>query len=703
MNPSEDETRRPFAVHNDLSGEVRGHVVQASSVGQINIHNEGREYPLPSQLPPAPRAFTSRARELAMLERWFAENDDQPLLVVITGAGGVGKTTLALRWLHDVRGQFPDGQLYVDLGAFSGSGPAEPSEVLEWFLLALGLPAEQVPSGLAQRAAMYRSLTIDRKVAVLLDDALSAAQVRPLLPASSSSVAVVTSRWRLTGLTMGGARFVEVNPMDITDSVELLDKVVGHSRLAGERAKAEELARLCGGMPIALAVVGARLSARPNRPLAREVGDLQSKDRLAVLSLHDELSVGVAFDMSYEALMPAEARVYRLCALHPGPVFGLDAAAAVVEQPVDHVEDALDSLVERNLVTEVADRRFRYHDLLREHALRQADPEEIRSAELRVIEWYLDAVVAADLVLRPTRRRVGPRFQRPPMSSALFSTYQETVQWLELERRSLLEAVRLADKRGWDQQVWEFCEASWGYFLHVRHYDDWLEVHALGIPAAQRCDHRVAEARLRAQLGAVLRYLRRYDDSMRESFAALRLAEHEHDDFTVAAALGELAGAAKGIGDLHGALEYLYQAKEIREVIGTARAVELCRRRIGEVLSELGRYDEAVTELSEAAAGMGKLDRLQQAIALTSLGKTYIRMGQIVDAVAALATAQEITRDLASPYLASVLAALGEIADRTGDPTAARRYYAESHEIYARNGDPKAVDLAERLARLETV
>jgi predicted ATPase len=238
-------------------------VIQAASIGQVTLAATEPDYPIPFQVPPPPRSFSSRQEELAELERWFALSGDQPVLAVISGPGGVGKTTLALRYLFDNRSKFPHGQLYVNLGAFSDHGPVDPEQALEWFLVALGLSAHRMPVGLPQREALYRSLTADRALAVLLDDAVSAAQIRPLLPSSPRSLALVTSRWRLSGLSLDGARFVDVDPLDIDDSVDLLAKVIGDRRMADEQDHAMELAQLCGGMPIALSVVGARLSARP--------------------------------------------------------------------------------------------------------------------------------------------------------------------------------------------------------------------------------------------------------------------------------------------------------------------------------------------------------------------------------------------------------------------------------------------------------
>jgi tetratricopeptide (TPR) repeat protein len=685
---------------NDLSGMVHGSVVQAGSVGHVIINEPAASRTVPFQLPPQPPAFTSRDDELSRLRQWQDGDRARPLLVVISGASGVGKTTLALRWLHEARDQFPGGQLYVDLAAFGPTGPLEPEQVLDWFLLALGVPPANVPAGLAQRTALYRSVTADRAIAVLLDNAFSAAQVRPLLPASGGSTVVVTSRWRLPGLSLDGARFIEVDPLSVGDSVRLLDTIVGSDRFGGERDQAEELARLCGGMPIALSVVGARLSAYPHRSISRELRNLRGDDRLSTLAI-DESSVAAIFDVSYSDLPIPQQRTYRMCALHPGSVFGVDVAAAAVGDPPDDIEESLDDLVDRNLIKEIADRRFRYHDLLLVHARQQVRNDERGPAVRRMIEWYLDHVVAADLVLRPTRRRFGPRFRdRPDIG---FASHAEALAWLSGERGNLHLAVFAADEHGWDELTWQFCEAMWGFYLYARNYDEWLRMHAVGIPAAQRCGDLSAEASLRAQLASALTNLHRFDDAVRESSQARELAERAGDEATQAVALGELARALQGKGELRAALAYVEQVKRIRDRIGTERAAALAQRWIGEIMADLGRCPEAVATLRAAVDVFATLDQAQYARALTILASVHVRCGHEDEAAPLLTEALAIARELGSShYEAEALFVLGDLAWQQQDFRTARESWSEAMKFYVRSGDRKVSELKERLARSDS-
>lgn len=683
---------------NVVSGTAYGPVVQAGSVGSVHFNTARVEPPVPHQLPPPPKLFTSRDRELAALNGWL-EGDEAPV-VVISGPGGVGKTSLALRWLYDTRERFPDGRLYVDLGRRTGGGPTTPEEVLEWFLLALGVPGPDIPPGLARRQATFRTLTADREMALLLDDAVSAAQVRPLLPTAARSVVVVTSRWRLGGLAVDGARFLEVESFDEDTSLQLLERAVG-PRVASEPAAARELARLCAGLPIALTVIGARLSTRPRRSLSREAGALRT-ERLATLTVDDGVSVEAVFDLSYEDLPPGHARVYRLCGLHPGTTFGVDAAAAMVGKPRPEVEAVVDDLVEENLLTEVGDDRFRFHDLLRLHARRHADcasREERDIALRRMVEWYLDRLVDADLALRPTRHRVGTRYRD---RRSTFPGPREALVWLEQERVNLREACRVADDLGLDDRVWQFCEAMWGFFLHARHYDDWFALHELGVPAAVRCGDRAAEAKLRAQLAFTYGSLRRFPEAEREGTRALAIAEQDGDLQGVAVALTELGGVAQGGGDPQRALTHLVRAREIRRRIGPPRAEALCARRIGEVLAELGRDDDALAELTAAADEMRRLDdHVGRARCLMSVAAVELGRARPVEAEAHLATALDVVRRVGSPfYEAEVLASLGEVAQSRGDLPEARERYGEAQRLLGGAGNPKAATITAKLAEL---
>ena len=710
MPTSRDDHGSGATVHNTQSGES-GYVVQAGTIGAVHYHARAPTPTVPAQLPASPGLFAGRDQELRDLDDWRVRSPDQRLLLVISGPGGVGKTTLALRWLHELRADCSDGQLYVDLGGFSLAEPISPADVLEWFLLALGVDADGVPSALPQRAALYRSVTADRALVVLLDNAASAAQVRPLLPASAHSVVVVTSRWRLTGLAMAGARFVDVGPMDVAGSMALLGRAVDVERVAAEPAAVREIAELCDGLPLALSLVGARLTTHPRRRFAREVADLRAEqDRLAALRV-DDSSVGAVFDLSYRSVPAPAGRLYRLVALHPGAWFGPAVAAAAVD--ASDVEDLLDVLVEANLLSEVDDRRYRFHDLIRLHARAQAERDdsvtERDAAVLRMIEWYLDTTVAADLLVHPLPARVGPRYEVGPRyqndrpTSPLFGTATDALAWLSGERIALREALLDTGRRRWHHLTWQFCEAMWGFFRHDRHYEDWVTLYRLGVHAAQECGHRLAESRLRGKLGYVYAKLHRYDEAIAQTQAELAIAAADDDQQGTASALSQLGRVARGKGDLAAALGYYERSRDLHGELGNRRGVALARRRMGQVLTSLGRYDAAIVELTAAAQIMANLsDNTQHSRALMFLGAAYAKTSDPTRAEAPLREALALMRDLGSAYYqAEVLAVLGDVAEQSRDLVSAREHFQLAYEYYLAAGDPDADRVRERLAALD--
>jgi hypothetical protein len=318
--------------HNELSGVVHGPSVQAAVVhGDVHIRTEASTGPrvhLPWQLPPAV-PLTDRSVEVERLEshRALAARHGHPALAAVSGLGGVGKTTLALAWLHRLRSDFPDGQLYADLGAQSPTGPADPADVLSGFLRGLGVPPQQVPHSSAERAALYRSLTAERAVAVLLDDAATAAQVRPLLPGGGSNVTLMTSRRRMSGLALEGCFQVHLEPLAPEAAVELLAVTLADDRVATQPDDARALV----GLPLAVRAAAARLAARPHRRITTMVRALAAEQgRLDALAIDGDHGVRAALDLSYQGLPAAAARLYRLLGVHPGTEFGSGAAEAVL-------------------------------------------------------------------------------------------------------------------------------------------------------------------------------------------------------------------------------------------------------------------------------------------------------------------------------------------------------------------------------------
>lgn len=367
---------------------------------------------VPRQLPGDVHGFVNRLGEMEVLSNHLRdegpEGGARSPIHVITGTAGVGKTALALHWAHRVREHFPDGQLYVDLRGYGAGSSIEPDQVLNRFLRALDVPADAVPPDIDSRSALFRSLLAERCVLILLDNAATAAQVRPLLPA-----VLVTSRDRLSGLVAReGARRLTVRTLEPAEAVELLEHVTERHRPRDDLHEVSELARLCGRLPLALRIAAERAAGRPHMPLGALIQDLRDEsalwDALATDDEEEADAVRTVFAWPYRALPEETARQFRLLGLHPGDDFDSAAAAALSGLPVRRARRVLDSLVGAHLVEQADPDRYRFHDLLRSYAWDQArqkeSPKGRQEALTRLVTWYLrTADVAARAVDSPLR------------------------------------------------------------------------------------------------------------------------------------------------------------------------------------------------------------------------------------------------------------------------------------------------------------
>jgi hypothetical protein len=366
---------------NELGGTVSGSSVQARSIyGGIQFHMTSRSsLPTPAQLP-SPAFFADREKELADL-RWLASRADETSelpLVVITGAGGIGKTALGLYWLNQIRNDYKDGQLFVDLRGFSGDGPTRSSsEVLGRFLRAFGLGAERISSDLDERASLFRSLTTGRRLIIMLDNAASTEQVRPLLPGLGPALVVVTTRQQLPGLAVEGARVLRLTSLSESGARELLSRMVGPERLAAEPDAARSLASLCEGLPLAVCAAGVRLAARHRMRIAHLVDELADENgRLSALSVKSDVSLRASLDLSYRVLPDGVARLYRLLSAYPEPDFDATAVTGLAGLRNDETAGLLDFLVDANLLEEEPNGRFRFLELIRLHAREKLNETE---------------------------------------------------------------------------------------------------------------------------------------------------------------------------------------------------------------------------------------------------------------------------------------------------------------------------------------
>ncbi|MFB7912791.1 tetratricopeptide repeat protein [Streptomyces sp. NPDC056061] len=712
--------------HNAVGGGavVNGSVIQARGIhGDVHFH-AAPALPAPAaadtlavrQLPPAPAHFISREEELAALRDLARQASDSPVIAVISGPAGVGKTALASRWLHELSGEFPDGQLYADLRGHTTTGdPAAPAEVLGQFLRALGV--DRTPLDFAELAALWRSRTSALRIAVMLDNALSAAQVRPLLPGGTDSLVAVTSRRRLTGLGIDGAAFQPLGMLASGDAVELLSRRIGAGRVRREPEAARRVVSLCAGLPLAVCVVAARMAVRPRQPIAAMAGTLgrEGVGGLEALSVEGEHVVRAALDASYQDLSPEQARGYRRLGVAPVAVLNASTAAAACAIDPVRADRLLDGLAEVNLLEDLGPDgvsgpdRYRFHDLVRMHAsglaARTDGATERQEAVRRVVDLYLFTATEAEALLSPSHRTLARDYAFEPGQPPPFDDATGALEWLDAERFHLMAALRTAAEHGWHATAWQLADAMWPLFLRLRPYDLWIEAHEIGRAAARRDGDREGESRMLTSGGTGLRNAGRHDDAITWFTLARDAARRDGDPKAEAQALHGLGQSHRLAGRLSAATDFFRRALELREHIGHVRGAALTRLCLGEVALVDRRPEEATALLASARDELlGVDDPYDAARALALLGRA--RAG--TSAAGRTAAEQELRRALGEfeetgsvHWQAKVLEMLGDTAAESGDVPAARDWYEQSLARYTPVSETDARRLVDCLRRLD--
>jgi tetratricopeptide (TPR) repeat protein len=680
-------------IHNAVHGGSSGYVVQAGVVhGGIHVHAAPAKPPRQLLRPPA--HFVGRVAELEQLDH---VRDENARLALITGPAGIGKSALALRWAELSTPRFPDGQLYANLGAFDPGGPTAPGEVLAHFLRSLGEPPERIPFGTAEQAAMFRSLTADRCILVVLDNAISAAQVRQLLPSGPGCMAVVTTRWRLAGLISEGARIVPLDPLDEPASIELLGHTVGGLRTSDEPSATAALAALCAGLPIALSVASARLAAHPRWSIGKVVTELSDeRRRLGGLSIEDA-GVRAAFDLSYRSLSPSIARCYRAAGIHAGRQLGPAVIAAALAVSPEQAAAMLDNLVEASLLNDLADDRYHMHDLIRLHARQQAEADPERDVIAgRMAGWYLAGAHAADLLLTPYRRRQPDNAAHLDGAVVRHADRDAALDWLERERVNLVATVR--DRAAtMPELAWRLADAMWPLFHLRRHHADRMAVDRIAVQCARRLGNQDYEARM-LKRWAFAHFDAGLLDEARGLFtASLELSRERDDRYGIAAAIGGLGDIALAQRRYRTAADHFAEELAISQALGERRRAGLALFNLGRVALAIGEFDRAVERLTAARED---LDSYNAARARLELGRALAGLGRLDGGTRELSAALADMVRLGSPRgQAQAHHALGELALAGGAAADARTHLAEACRLYERIGDTEAEEVR-RLAGL---
>ncbi len=596
--------------------------------------NNGTQVAAPRQLPADIADFTGHTDTLERLVRHLAGSSDRAAnhcaapLVMVTGRGGAGKTTLAVHVAHRVREAYPDGQLYANLLG-SQQRPAAPAATLERFLRALGTPSAKIPHATEERAELFRSLLGGRRVLIVVDDAASESQLRPLLPGNPSCAVVVTSRRRLTGLSY--TERAEIDVFDQDSAVRLLRRVVGAERLDAEPEAAERLAHLCGGLPLALRIAGARLAARPDWPvefLASRLDD--ERARLDEL-VHGDLDIRASLAITYQGLSPAAQRLFRLLGSLDAARFAAWTAGALCDQPPEAVTPALDELVTVRLIDVAPGSgqllpRYRLHDLVRVYArerLVAEEPESERAAALtRTLGAFLTFAEAAH------RRMYGGDYTVPhgtgqrwrPGEAYLRRVVSDPIVWFEAERSALLSAVSQAAHAGLDELCWDLAVTAVTFFEARGYFDDWRASHRQALAVTRRRDNRRGEAVILCSL-ASLDILESKDDQTSPLLHALRTFEELDDPLGRSLALRNLAFFDRIQGRYTQAQRRYQRALEGFREVGDHVAEAHVLSGLAQTHLDLRQFDRAERLLhTSLALARGRGNRRVEAQALHRLG-----------------------------------------------------------------------------------
>jgi DNA-binding SARP family transcriptional activator/Tfp pilus assembly protein PilF len=635
----------------------------------------------PAQLPPAVPAFTGRGSELADLDAILPEASGssrvQPTTVVISavsGTAGVGKTALAVRWAHRVADRFPDGQLYVNLRGYDAEQPVTAAEALSGFLAGLGLPDQDIPTSLDGRTARYRTQIAGRRMLVLLDNAATVEQIRPLLPGTPTAVVVVTSRDSLPGLVaVHGARRMELDLLPAADALALLRELVGE-RVEAEPEAAARLAAQCARLPLALRVAAELAAAQPAIPLSALVAELDDEQRrLDLLDAGGDPRAAVAtvFSWSYRHLSPVSACVFRLIGLHPGPDVDPYAVAALADTTLDSARKLLTALARAHLVHRTGIARYGMHDLLRAYATDLATSEdtepERRAALGRLLDYYLAAAAAAMDRLHPAETHRRPRL--PPASTPIpeLADPDTALAWLDTELATLVALAGRASAQGCPAHAVLLADTLFRYLIGG-HYTAALAIHGHARDAAQQSGDRAGESRALHGLGTVHLRLGRHGQAADQLRQALVLFRQNGDRVGQARALGNLGTAEQRLGRYRPAVAHYRESLALYRWAGDQVGEASVLDNLGSIEERLGRYSTAA-EHHQQALTLFRLagDRTGEAQALTNLGDIETRLGRYASAVERHQQALALYRQAGDRTgEAWALTGLGEVHARLG-------------------------------------
>ncbi|WP_285741876.1 tetratricopeptide repeat protein [Lentzea sp. NBRC 105346] len=611
------------------------------------------EHIRPAALPRGTPLFIGRETELTSLSA------EGPVLFVVHGMGGVGKTELVTFWARQVKDRFPDGQLYVNLSGYGPGEPTPPAEVLTGFLSVLGVSPQAIPATVEAQAALFRSMLARQRLLVVLDNASHVDQVRPLLPGDGDSVVVVTSRHRMQGLV--GAHSIEVGPLSAVESHQLFTGLLGDSRVSAERDAAGRLVVRSASLPLALRII-ASLASTTESLAALDDELRERRNRLDVLDLGDDAtSIERIFSWSYRSLEPGAALAFRTLALHPGPHADMPAIAAMLDLPETIARSLVRELARAHMLQEPAPGRYWFHDLLRDYAERKAREDGTPDgAERRMLAHYLTRTDEPATVLNMINHAAANAFS-------------------ELTWRLAWKIAPVLDKRG----LWR----------------DWITSHQTALTSAERAGDAEVQARTHDGLGTAYSRYGQYTEALQHHGQALELSKRNAHHGGEARAHLAISEINERKGRYTEALTHAQQAWELYRMTGNTSGEARALNLLGWWHTRLDRHDQARTyceqalELFQAAS-----DREGEAAALHRLGYIHHHLGDYAGAAMSYLRALDLWHVLGDRHNEAITRAhLGNTQHAIGDHTTAIDLWAKALDVLSEFDDPDAETLRAKL------
>ncbi|WP_433537880.1 BTAD domain-containing putative transcriptional regulator [Micromonospora sp. CA-249363] len=675
----------------------------------------------PTQLPPDPPLFVGRESELLILHDLATgmrtAERTSPLVIAMDGMGGVGTSTLATHFAHRVADEFADGQLYLDLrGHLCADERPSADDAVRSLLHLVGVPASAVPDTFDARIGTYRSMTAGKQMLFLLDNAHDAAQVRPLLPNSARSLVIVTSRRALVGLAaFDGAHLLRVDPPDLPTARRLLKRrLAGLPRSTDGKdcaGTADEIIELCGRLPLALAILAARIAARPGLSLTTIAAELRdSARRLEAFAGGRGLTdPRTAFSWSYRQLSPGAARLFRLLSVAPLPGITAEACVSLAEGDPDSTRAQLAELIDAALVSEHEDGRLTSHVLLKAYAeeLLEADESaaDRQAALIRLLQHYLHSSYQAQIALDPNRPPIEPPPPLPGVVAERPGTHDEAIAWFDRQREVLTEVVRLAADVGHGIVPWQLAISMQQYLQWAGRFQDWEDVMRIALRDARERGDVLGEAHALRSLAGAQYFLGAHEESLRlldeaaqtyqdrgmrleqalvhnnchqvlsvlgrheralehstEALSLFRLLDHRRGEISSLLRIGRSLTAQGKVAE---SILVLREALDLNQRVGRAHEESAIRAAVADNLAETGRIAEAVTELELAASTARRVgNRPSQFAALRQMADVLIAAGDVPGSRRVFEQARTLLRELPDGGTDDMRASVSQLAAR---------------------------------------